>query len=235
MKISVITLFPEMFKGPFDISIVKRAIDKKILDINLINLRDFGEGKHKLVDDRPYGGGFGMILRVDILGKAIESVKDKSLSHKEQRIILLAAAGKTFTQKKAQTLSKLKHLIIICGHYEGVDARVNNLVDEVISIGDYITTGGEIPAMLIIDSVSRLITGTLKKGVTKSESFSSGTLEYPQYTKPRIYKQSFQGSSYKKSYVPKILLSGNHKKIEEWRKNESLRTTSRLRPDLLKK
>lgn len=213
-----------MFQGPFDHSIVKRAKDKKILEINFINLRDFGEGTHKLVDDTPYGGGLGMILRVDILDKAIENTKIKSLSRTEEKIILLSATGTTFKQKSALKFSKLKHLILICGHYEGVDDRVNDLADETISIGDFITTGGEIPAMLIIDSVCRLIKGTLKDGVTESESFSENTLEYPQYTKPRIYK---------KRSVPEILLSGDHKKIADWRKKESLKITSKIRPDLL--
>lgn len=214
-----------MFQGPFDHSIVKRAMDKKILEINFVNLRDFGEGAHKLVDDTPYGGGLGMILRADILDRAIENSKIKSLSKNEEKIILLSATGNTFKQRTALRFSKLKHLIIICGHYEGVDNRVNDLVDEIISIGDFITTGGEIPAMLIVDSVCRLIKGTLKEGVTESESFSSNTLEYPQYTKPRIYN---------KNSVPEVLLSGNHKKINEWRKKESLRITSKFRPDLLK-
>ncbi len=222
MRITILTLFPEMFQGPFDSSIVKRAIDKNLLKIKFINIRDFGIGKHKMVDDSPYGGGQGMILRVDVLEKAIKNAKEKNV---KEKVFLLSPAGKTFNQKKALELSKLDHLILICGHYEGVDARIDNFIDGKISIGDFITTGGEIPAMLIIDSVSRLISGVLKKGVTGNESFPN-LLEYSQYTKPNEYK-NFN--------VPKILLSGDHKKIEEYRKKESIKITSKLRPDLLKK
>lgn len=213
-----------MFKGPFDSSIIKKAIDKKLIDIKYINIRDFGEGHHKMVDDTPYGGGNGMILRVDVLSNAIENSK-LPLPKKSQRIVLLTPTGVTFNQKKAKELSKLKHLILVCGHYEGIDARVDKFVDEKISIGDFVLTGGEIPAMLIVDSIARLLTGVLKKGVVDAESFSP-LLEYPQFTKPNIFK----GLS-----VPKILLSGNHKKIKDWRWRESFRITRKFRPDLLKK
>lgn len=222
MIITILTLFPEMFQGPFDSSIVKRAIDKNLVKINFVNIRDFGIGNHKAVDDSPYGGGQGMILRVDVLAKAIENVRKKNA---KEKIFLLSPQGKTFNQGLAFELSKLDHLILICGHYEGVDARIDNFIDGKISIGDFITTGGELPAMLIVDSVSRLINGVLKKGVTDNESFPN-LLEYSQYTKPNEYK-NFN--------VPKILLSGNHKKIEEYRKKESIKITSKLRPDLLKK
>lgn len=225
MKITVLTLFPEMFQGPFSHSIVKRAIEKKLVEIKFVNFRDFGIGGHKIVDDRPYGGGRGMIIRADVLDKALSSSITKGLKKNEQRIILLTPHGKTFNQEKAIGLSKLKHLILICGHYEGIDARFEKFVDEKISIGDFITTGGEIPAMLIVDSVTRLIKGVLKEGVTSSESFP-GFLEYQQYTKP----QEYRGLK-----VPKILLSGNHRKIEEFRKGESKKITLRLRPDLIKK
>jgi tRNA (guanine37-N1)-methyltransferase len=223
MKITILTLFPEMFSGPFDYSIVKNAIKKKLVDVNFVNIRDFGIGRHQVVDDKPYGGGHGMILRVDVLEKAIDSVREKDLSSSEQKIILMSPHGKTFDQKKAQQLSDLKHLILICGHYEGVDERIKKFIDEELSIGNFIVTGGEIPAMLITDAVTRLIKGVLKEGVTSSESFSP-LLEYPQYTKPNTYKNM---------NVPKILLSGNHEKIKSWRQDISIKTTAKLRPDLL--
>ena len=223
MKISIITLFPQMFSGPFEHSIIKRAKDKKLIDIEFVDLREFGIGRHKIVDDTPYGGGTGMILKVDVLDKAINKIVGKN--RKETKIVLLSAHGKTFNQKIAKQYSKLKHLILICGHYEDFDARVRNFIDEEISIGDFILTGGEIPAMIIVDSVSRLVKGVLKSGVTDSESFSNSCLEFPQYTKPEDYKGIM---------VPKILLSGNHKKIDEWRKEQSLKLTKKLRPDLLK-
>lgn len=224
MKISIITLFPEMFKGPFEHSIVKRAIDKNLISIKFINIRDFGLGKHKVVDDTPYGGGNGMILRVDVLDKAVDAATDKKLKTEEQKIILLSAHGKKFDQKKALSFSKLKHLIIICGHYEGFDERIKNFIDEEISVGDFILTGGEIPAMLITDSVIRLVKGVIKDESSLLESFSP-YLEHPHYTKPQTYK----GKN-----VPEILLKGNHGEIDKWRKNKSLKITSKLRPDLIK-
>jgi len=224
MKISILTLFPEMFQGPFDVSMIKKAQEKKLVEIEYINIRDFGIGKHRLVDDTPYGGGNGMVLRVDVLYKAIERVRNSKLKKDEEKIILLGAHGKTFNQKIAEKFSKLKHLIIICGHYEGFDERIKNFVDEEVSIGDFILTGGEIPAMLITDSVVRLIKGVLRDGSAALESFSP-FLEHPQYTKP----QKYQDLS-----VPEILLSGNHKDIETWRKKESISITSKLRPDLIK-
>lgn len=223
MKISILTLFPEMFKGPFDHSIINNAAKKDLVDIKFIDIRGFGLGTHKSVDDTPYGGGKGMILRVDVLGKAIEATKDPSLDTREQKVILLDPHGKTFSQQKAKQLSKIKHLILICGHYEGVDARIEKFVDEIISIGDFIVTGGEIPAMIIVDSVVRLLKGTLKEGVTSIESFSP-YLEYPQYTRPKTYKRLS---------VPEILLSGDHKKIDDWRKEKSEEITHKLRPDLI--
>lgn len=212
-----------MFSGPFDHSIIKNAKEKKLADINFVNIRDFGIGRHQVVDDKPYGGGHGMILRVDVLGKAIVQTKIKNLSTKEQKVILLSPHGKTFNQKKALEFVKLKHLILICGHYEGVDERVKKFIDGEISIGDFIITGGEIPAMLMTDAVVRLIKGVLKEGVTSAESFSE-LLEYPQYTKPNTYKDL---------KVPSILLSGNHGEIKLWRDKTSLNATTKLRPDLL--
>ncbi len=224
MKISILTLFPEMFQGPFDSSIIKRAKDKKLIDIEYVNIRDFGIGKHKLVDDTPYGGGNGMILRVDVVCEAIKKTKDKKYKNNEEKVVLLDAHGKTFSQKTAQSYSKLKHLIIVCGHYEGFDERIKKFIDEEISVGDFILTGGEIPAILITDSVARLITGVLREGSASFESFSP-YLEYPQYTKPQRYGDLS---------VPEILLSGDHKRIETWRKKESENITAKLRPDLIK-
>ena len=209
MKISILTLFPQMFIGPFDHSIVKHAKEKSLVEINLIDIRGFGIGKHKIVDDKPYGGGQGMILKVDVLKSAINSVRNKKLKKDEEKIILMSAKGETYSQKLAKDYSKLKHLIIICGHYEGIDDRILNYIDAEISVGDYISTGGEIPAMLITDSVVRLIPGVLKIGVVENESFTvKNVLEHPQYTRPETY----DGKS-----VPKILLEGHHKNIETWK------------------
>lgn len=225
MKITILTLFPEMFQGPFSQSMIKRAIEKKLVEINLVDIRHFGMGKHKVVDDTPYGGGKGMILRVDVLKNATESVRNSKSRKNEEKVVLLSPHGGTFNQSKSIKFSKLKHIILVCGHYEGVDARYDKFIDEKVSIGDFILTGGEIPAMLIADSVVRLVEGVLKEGVTSSESFPD-LLEYPQYTKP----QDFENLK-----VPQVLLSGNHKKIEEFKKKESKKLTLKLRPDLLTK
>jgi tRNA (guanine37-N1)-methyltransferase len=225
MKISVITLFPQMFDGPFEHSIVKRAKEQKHIDIDFINIRDFGKGKHQIVDDTPYGGGTGMILKADVLDSAIKKAKEPKLRKQNSRkVVLLSPHGKVFNQTIANRYSKLEHLILVCGHYEDFDARIKNFVDEEVSIGDFILTGGEIPAMTIVDCVSRLVKGVLKKGVVDNESFNP-YLEFPQYTKPETYNNL---------KVPKVLLSGNHKKIKEWRRKEALRITKKLRPDLLK-
>jgi len=217
-----------MFAGPFDYSIVRNAIAKDLIKINFINIRDFGIGKRKVVDDKPYGGGKGMILRADVLGKAIE--KAKKLGFVKQKVILLDPAGKTFNQKKAIELSGLSHLIFVCGHYEGVDERVREFVDEVISIGDFVATGGEIPTMLIVDSIVRLVKNVLPKNVVDEESFFNYIggkvyLEYPQYTRPKMFK---------KLIVPRILLSGNHKLVKKWREEKAVTKTVRSRPDLIK-
>lgn len=238
MKITILTLFPEMFSGPFDHSIIKNAKKKDLVEINFVDIRKFGTGKHKMVDDTEYGGGVGMVMKVDVLHKAIEHAKSLAFNPAgraskktlRQKVILLSATGKTYDQKKARDFSKLDHLILICGHYEGVDERVKKYIDEEISIGDFILTGGEIPAMLIVDSVTRLISGVLPEGATVDESFSEidkqTLLEYPHYTKPRLYDEN---------PVPDILLSGNHPEIKKWRKNEAQKRTKTLRPDLLKK
>lgn len=220
-----------MFIGPFSSSILKRAREKKLLDIHCINIRDYGVGKHRTVDDTPYGGGVGMLLRVDVVVAALEHARCKKRGCKE-RVILLDAGGKTFIQQYANDLTFFDHLIFICGHYEGFDARIFDFVDETISIGDYILTGGEIPAMVVVDTLARLLPGVLGKNESaKDESFqlqSSDTsfLEYPQYTKPALYK---------KRAVPRVLLSGHHKNIATWRKQESKKRTIANRPDLLKK
>ncbi len=214
-----------MFEGPFEHSIIKRAVENKLVNINFVDLRSFGIGKHKLVDDSPYGGGKGMVLRVDVLKKAIDKTIDKKLKKDEQKIILTSAHGKNFNQEIAKSYSKLKHLIIVCGHYEGFDERIKKFIDEEVSVGDFILTGGEIPAMLITDSVLRLVKGVIKDESSEIESFSP-YLEYPQFTKPRNFKNL---------NVPDILLSGNHGEIEKWRKEESIKITSLLRPDIIKK
>lgn len=221
MKISIITLFPEVFDPILNTSILKRAQQKGKVDFELVNLRDFGDGKHQVVDDRPYGGGAGMVLRADILAKALQLRKGTPGS-----VILTSASGKPYNQSIARKLSKLDHIIIICGHYEGVDQRfIDKYVWEEISIGDYVLTGGEIPAMVIADSVVRLIPGVLEKPeAIINESFSEGLLEYPQYTRP----EEFEGEK-----VPEVLLSGNHAEIAKWRKQKSQELTKKLRPDLL--
>lgn len=223
MRIDILTLFPKMFSGPFDESIVKRAQDKGLVDIKICDLRQYGEGERRTVDDRPYGGGVGMILRVDIIDKALADLKKGS---KGTKVVLLDATGKKFTQEVAKELSRAEHLIFVAGHYEGFDHRVQEqLADEVISIGDYVLTGGEIPAMVVTDAVVRLIPGVLEKEVAvELESFSDpNILEFPQYTRP---------DDYKGWRVPEVLLSGNHKEIEKWRKEQSLKKTKKVRPDL---
>ena len=220
MKFDVLTLFPEMFE-PLKQSVIGKAVEKKLIDINLVNIRDFSKDKHKKVDDTPYGGGAGMVIRPDVVYDAYQSVKDE-----KARVIYMSPQGKTLNQQRVENLSKESHLIILCGHYEGIDQRVlDEIVEEEVSIGDYVLTGGEIPAMVLIDSVSRYKEGVLKKDSIQEESFTNGLLEYPQYTRPEI----FQGKN-----VPEILLSGHHENIDRWRKERSLEITKKKRPDLLK-
>ena len=220
MKFDVLTLFPEMFEI-LNQSIIGKAIEKELIDINLINIRDFSKDKHKKVDDTPYGGGAGMVMKPDVVYDAYQSIKDRNA-----KVIYMSPQGKPLNQKKVEELSKENHLIILCGHYEGIDQRVlDKIVDEEISIGDYVLTGGEIPAMVLIDSVSRYVEGVLKEDSIKEESFSNGLLEYPQYTRPEV----FEGMK-----VPEILLSGHHENIEKWRKEKSLEMTKKKRPDILK-
>ena len=221
MKFDVLTLFPEMFYI-LNESIIGRAKEKGLINVNLINIRDFSKNKHKKVDDTPYGGGAGMVLMPDVVYDAYKSVKDE-----KAKVIYMSPQGKKLDQKKVEELSKQEHLILLCGHYEGIDQRVlDKIVDEEISIGDYVLTGGEIPAMVLIDAVSRYVEGVLKDDSTKEESFSQGLLEYPQYTRP----ETFEGQQ-----VPEILLSGHHQNIDKWRRKQSLKITLNKRPDLLEK
>lgn len=215
LKIDIITLFPKMFNGPFAESIIKKAQNKGLVEINFHDLRQYGITERRTVDDRPYGGGAGMILRIDVLDNALSTIKAKPKT-KGTKIVLLDAAGDKFTQKIAYEYSSLKRLVLICGHYEGIDHRVHeNLVDDVVSIGDYVLTGGEIPAMVITDAVVRLIPGAIKAESLLEESHSlqkdngDVVVEYPQYTRPPIYKRW---------KVPEVLLTGNHAQIDKWRK-----------------
>lgn len=220
MKIDILTLFPEMFDGFKSESIIKRAIEDKKVEINTCNFRDFSKNKHKKVDDTPYGGGAGMVLMCQPIFDAVESLKKKN-----SKVILLSPQGKKYEQKMAYDLAKEEHLIFICGHYEGFDERIKTICDEEISIGDYVLTGGELPAMVITDSIVRLIPGVIDEESHINDSFNNNLLDYPTYTKPRDYKGK---------KVPEVLLSGDHKKIDEWRKNKQLKITSEKRPDLLK-
>ena len=221
MKFDVLTLFPEMF-DTLSQSIIGRAREKNLIDVNFINIRDFSKDKHKKVDDTPYGGGAGMVMMPDVVYNAYSSISNKE----NAKVIYLSPKGNVLNQEKVLELAKQEHLILLCGHYEGIDQRViDKIVDEEISIGDYVLTGGELPAMVLIDSVSRYVEGVLKEESIKEESFSEGLLEYPQYTRP----ENFDGVK-----VPEILLSGNHQEIAKWRKEKSLEITKKKRPDLLK-
>lgn len=223
MQIDILTLFPEMFQGPLTESLLQKAREKGLLNLNIINLRDFTTDKHKTADDTPYGGGAGMVMKVDVISAAISSVK-KNVEH---RVILMCPTGKMLTQEKVKQLANEEHIILLCGHYEGVDERVRALVDEEISIGDYVLTGGELPAMVLIDAVARHIPGVVKEEASViTDSFYAGLLDYPAYTRP----EEFEGQK-----VPEVLLSGHHAEIERWRRKEALRRTLKRRPDLLAK
>jgi tRNA (guanine37-N1)-methyltransferase len=222
MKIDVLTLFPAMFAGPLDESIVKRAREAKLLDLKIHNLRDWTHDRHKTVDDKPFGGGPGMLLKVEPLFEAIES-----LQREKTKVILLSPSGRKFSQEIARELSQEKDLLLVCGSYEGFDERVREaLADEELSIGDYVLTNGALPAMVVIDAVARLLSGVLGDDESShDESFSAGLLEYPQYTRPA----EFRGMK-----VPEVLLSGNHAEIEKWRREQAKLRTEKQRPDLLK-
>ncbi|MCL2761339.1 MAG: tRNA (guanosine(37)-N1)-methyltransferase TrmD [Desulfuromonadales bacterium] len=223
MKFHILTLFPGMFEGPFSESIIKRGIDKGIISLNFYNIRDYAIDKHKTVDDTPYGGGAGMVMKVEPLMAAIEDVKRLAPG---ARVIITSPRGVKFSQQMAVDFASEQELIVICGHYEGFDERVKELSGaEELSIGDYVMTGGELAAMVIIDSVARLQPGVLgSEESTISESFCNGLLEYPQYTRPPEFRES---------KVPEVLLSGNHKEIERWRRNQSLLKTLISRPELI--
>lgn len=219
MKFDILTLFPEMFE-PVKTSIIGKAAKKGIIDINLINIRDFSEDKHNKVDDTPYGGGAGMVMKPDVVYSAYNSIKNENA-----KVIYMSPQGEKLNQKKVVELSKEKHLIILCGHYEGIDQRVlDKIVDEEISIGDYVLTGGELPAMVLVDTISRYVDGVISGESTSEESFSNGLLEYPQYTRPEV----FMGEK-----VPDVLLSGHHENINKWRREQSLKNTFKKRPELL--
>ena len=220
MKIDVLTLFPDMFNGVFAESIIKRAMDNNLVEINIHNIRDYSKDPHKKVDDTPYGGGAGMVLMCQPIFDAV-----KDLRGDNSKVILLTPSGKLYKQSIALDLSLENHLIIICGHYEGFDERIKTICDMELSIGDYILTGGEIPAMVLIDSITRLIDGVIRKESYLNESFTDNLLDYPTYTKPRVYDGLV---------VPDVLVNGDHAKIDKWRREQQIEITKGNRPDLLK-
>lgn len=221
MKITILTMFPEMFHDFLASPVIARGIRKNIADIEIVDIRQFAHGSYRHIDDSPCGGGAGMIMRCPPVLEALDSVRNE-----DSHVILLAPAGETYSQKKAHLYAEMEHLIIICGHYEGIDARVYNHVDELVSIGDYVITGGELAAEVITDSIVRLLKGTIRENSTVEESYENDLLEYPQYTRPVEYRGE---------RVPEILLSGNHEKIRLWRLEQSLRLTMEKRPDLIAK
>ncbi len=219
MRISILTLFPELFEGFLSTSIIKRAIEKGKVTFDIVNIRDFAKNSYGQVDDTPYGGGAGMVMMIEPVVDAINSVKTE-----EAKIILMTPSGRQFKQKLALDLRNEKHLILICGHYEGIDERILNYVDMELSIGDYVLTGGEIPSMVVSDAIVRLLDGVIKKESYEEESFKENLLDYPTYTKPA----SFDGFD-----VPEVLLSGHHANIEKWRREQARMKTEKNRPDLL--
>ena len=224
MLIELLTLFPDFFASPLSQSMLSRAQSQGAVEFRILNLRDFTLDRHRVVDDRPFGGGPGMVLKIEPLVRAIRAVKEQD---PEVRVILLSPQGPLFNQDKARELAELKHLLLICGHYEGVDDRLRFYLDGELSIGDYILTGGEIPALVVVDALTRLLPGVLGgEGAVDEESFQTGLLEYPHYTRPR----EFEGHE-----APEILLSGDHQRVAQWRRREALRRTKYMRPDLLEK
>lgn len=219
MKIDILTLFPEMFSGFLNESIIKRAQEKELVEINIIDFRSYSKLNHNQVDDTPYGGGSGMVLMCEPIYDAIEDLKTE-----DSHVIMLSPQGQLFKQKEAKKLSLKKHLILLCGHYEGFDERIYNIIDQEISIGDYVLTGGEIPAMVLTDAITRLIPGVIKESSIANETFESNLLDYPTYTKP----QNFRGME-----VPEVLLSGNHQEIAKYREKERIIRTKKKRPDLM--
>jgi len=222
MIFDILTLFPEMFHSPLEGSILGKARDAGLIQVNLVNVRDYAEGRHRVTDDYPYGGGKGMIMKPEPIIRGIKAIQ---AGNPEARVILMTPQGTPLRHEVVKRLAQLAHLILVCGRYEGVDERVRDVADEEISIGDYVLTGGELTALVVIDAIARLIPGVLgDEGASEDDSFSQGLLEYPQYTRPR----AFEGRK-----VPEVLLSGDHQAIERWRKRESLRRTWERRPDLL--
>lgn len=219
MKISILSLFPNMFDGFLNESIIKRAIEKNIVEIEIINFRDYSTSNNNQVDDTPYGGGAGMVLMCQPIFDCIESIKSE-----ESIVIMMTPDGEKYTEKRAKDLTKYKHIILLCGHYEGFDERIKTIVDLEISMGDFILTGGEIPAMAVTDSIVRLLDGVINKESLESESFENNLLDYPVYTKP---------SNFRGLLVPEILLSGNHQKIKEWRKQKQIEKTKNKRNDIM--
>lgn len=219
MKITILSLFPNMFDGFLTESIIKRAIQNEKVEVKIINFRDYSVYNNKQVDDTPYGGGAGMVLMCDPIFRCLDEIRTPK-SH----IIILSPEGSIYNEKKARELSKYENIILICGHYEGFDERIKTLADEIISVGDFVLTGGEIPAMLIADSIIRLLPGAITNESLESESFNENLLDYPVYTKPAVYRDM---------NVPDILLSGDHKKIDDYRESERIRLTKEKRPDLL--
>lgn len=224
MRIDLLTLFPELFRSPLGQSMLQRAQAQGAVEFRVINLRDFAPDRHQVTDDRPFGGGPGMVLKIEPLVAAIRRARAED---PEVRVILLSPQGRLFSQPKAQELARLNHLLLVCGHYEGVDDRIHYYIDEELSMGDYIMTGGEVPALVVVDAVTRLLPGVLGgEGAAAEESFQTGLLEYPHYTRPRV----FEGHE-----VPEALLSGDHQRIARWRREQALGRTARQRPDLLAK
>ena len=221
MKIDILSLFPNLFEGAFTESIIKRCVEKGLVEINIHNFRDYTLDPHGNVDDTPFGGGAGMVLTCQPIFDCVNSIKTM-----DSKVILMTPRGKTYNQKMAVDLSGEKHLIIICGHYEGFDERIRSICDMEISIGDYVLTGGEIPSMILVDSITRLLDGAITSDSLDSESFTDNLLDYPTYTKPRVYNNM---------EVPEVLLSGDHKKIDEYRLQERIRITKENRPDLWEK
>ena len=223
MLIELLTLFPDFFASPLSQSMLSRAQSQGAVEFRVVNLRDFTTDRHKVVDDRPFGGGPGMVLKIEPQVRAIRAIREQD---PEVRVILLSPRGLLFSQEKARELAVQRHLLLICGHYEGVDDRLHFYIDAELSIGDYILTGGEIPALAVVDAVTRLLPGVLGgEGAVEEESFETGLLEYPHYTRPR----DFEGHE-----VPDALLSGDHQRINRWRREQSLKRTAAQRPDLLK-
>ncbi len=226
MLIDIVTAFPGSFAGIFDESMLKRAQEKELLQLRITDLRDYSGDKHRRVDDAPYGGGAGMVMRAEPFFLAVEAL-DVKRDDPGTKIVLLTPGGALFNQAKARELSTLEHLVLLCGHYEGIDERVTlHLADERLSIGDFVLTGGEIPAMVVVDATARLVPGLLSDSSLAEESFTDGMLEYPQYTRPAV----FRGMD-----VPEVLLSGNHGEIKKWRYRQSLERTQQIRPDLFAK